>query len=186
MKALLILLFIGLLWVSCSEEKVEPYRGSDSYVYFLDGSKMQLGDSMYTYKGSGANLNVMVGNNSYKKRDTALYRVGLSGYISDQPRTFRLEQYVPGKEDENDAGAGVAEAGVNYVAFDDPEMLEHLVIPADSIAVNVPIVILTDPNSSSGDKVLYFRLVENENFKLPAVSTNTGLYRGRIRIRQNL
>ena len=185
MKTLLIVLFVGLLWVSCSEEVVEPYRGSDNYIHFLNGNKMHLSDAMYTYKGDGTNYEMLVGNNSYKKRDTALFRVSISGFISDQSRVIKLEQYVPATVFEEDGGAEAAVPGVNYVSFDDPEMQKHLIMPADSVAVNIPIIVLSDPNSTSGTKVLYFRLVENENFKIPAAATNLGLHKGRVRIKQN-
>ena len=43
-------------------------------------------------------------------------------------------------------------------------MDEHYTIPADSLVMNIP-VIITSP-SSSPRKVLNFRLVENEDFKV--------------------
>lgn len=174
MRVLIICLFVVVLGASCSEIELEPYKGTDSYIYFLSQSQMQLGNSMYTYNGTRS-------VNRNKKRDTLYFRVAVSGLMSSEDRPLKLEQYTI----EGETGVP-AEPGVNYIAFDDPDIQHLLVVPADSAEVNIPLIFTYD-DASAGQyfsRTLNFRLAENEHFKILAEGTNRGLFRGKVNMSQ--
>lgn len=173
MKTLIIVLLIGMVVVaSCSEEIVEPYTRTDDYVFFMSMSGITAQDSLYDYNRT---IYLPSGN---KTKDTVYLKIGVGGNYARGPRKVKLEQYTY-----NDPGyiAEEAIAGVDYIAFDDSVMDEHYTIPADSLVMNIP-VIITSP-SSSPRKVLNLRLVENENFKVLHRGTQElGISRVRIKI----
>ena len=56
--------------------------------------------------------------------------------------------------------------GVHYVAMNDPEMQNLLVIPANEVAVEVPIILLRDASLRKEEVRLCLELQETEDFKL--------------------
>lgn len=171
MKILLLLLFIGVIYTACTEENVEPFQRTDNYIFFVANNNVRALDSLYNY-------NNYVGVPSYNKtRDTVYFRIGVGGNLATGPRKFKLEQY-DGYGEETISQAAVA--GEDYIAFDDPLMVEHYTISADSLEMNIPIIITSTTYTT---KVLNFRLVENEEFKLFHKGNQTlGIHCGRIKI----
>ena len=116
MKKLLIALVIGLIGYACSEEKVGVYSLERDYIYFQYessrlGTTMNVADSVYLYYNSSS-----VSVNSSRQRDTFFFRVKVAGMARSVDRKINIEPYsflTNGREE--------AIAGVNYVAFDDPE-----------------------------------------------------------------
>lgn len=156
MKTLVIVLLISMVVaVSCSEEIVEPYTRTDNYVFFMSMSGITAIDSLYDY-----NRTISLPSGS-KTKDTVYLKIGVGGNYARGPRKVKLEQYT---YDDPSYVAEEAVAGVDYIAFDDPVMEEHYTIPADSLVMNIPII-LTSP-SSYPRKVLNFRLAENDDFKV--------------------
>ena len=178
MKTLLIVLFAGLFVIACTEEKPGFYRG-DNYISFTKaGTRLYAQDTIIT-------LNKSVGNETYtwsaKRIDTTYIRVKVIGNVSREDRPIKFEQYTI----EGNAAVD-AEPGVNYVAFDDPRVKDLMVLPADSVEVNIPIIVLFDPNSAGQyfSRVLNFRLVESEDFRLATKAHYMTPYRGRVTISQ--
>lgn len=173
MKTLLMTLIIGIVFIaSCSEEIVEPYTSSNDYIFFMKTSDMTAVDSFYNHSRT---VSLPSGQ---KTKDTLYFKVGVGGNFAKEPRKIKLEQYT---FDDISYIAEDAVPGVDYIAFDDPVMEEYYTIPADSLEMRIPIII-TSP-SSSPRKVLNFRLVENENFKVLHRGTQEmGIDRGRIKI----
>ena len=140
MKKLLIALVIGLIGYACSEEKVGVYSLERDYIYFQYessrlGTTMNIADSVYLYYNSSS-----VSVNSSRQRDTFFFRVKVAGMARSVDRKINIEPYsflTNGREE--------AIAGVNYVAFDDPEMEKCCVVPADSVSVNIPIIVTYNP-----------------------------------------
>ena len=170
MRALLLILVIGGFFVSCSEENVELYKRKDNYIFFVTTSKMWALDSLYRYASS-------VYVPSYNKtRDTVYFRVGVGGNWANGPRKIKLEQYAH----PDDPTIPDAVPGEDYVAFDDPVMEEHYTIPADSLEINIPVIITS---KTSSPKMLDFRLVDTDDFKVMYKGTKEmGNPAGRIRI----
>lgn len=168
MKKLFIIFVIGLMWGACSEEKVGVYSLTDDYIYmpyFQDiyGTMTAL-DSAYMFYNKTA-LNV----SSTQKRDTFYFRVLVAGLAKDIDRKIKIAPYtceVSGKEE--------AVEGVNYIAFDDPEMEKNLVVSADSLGVNVPIIVTYDPAIAGKSKsfIVAFKLIESEDFRVLGVNSN--------------
>ena len=63
---------------------------------------------------------------------------------------------------------------MNYVAFDDPEMEKCCVVPADSVSVNIPIIVTYNPAIAGSYKgfMLAFKLVDSEDFEIMATNSN--------------
>jgi hypothetical protein len=173
MKRLFIILVIGLIWGACTEEKVEVYSLTDEYIYIpynsnLYRADMRLSDSVYMFYNKSA-LSV----HSMQERDTFYFRVLVTGAAKKVDRKIKLESWeneVTGKE--------AAVPGVNYIAFDDPEMERNLILPADSVGVNIPIIVTYDPVIAGQWKsfVVTFKLAESEDFKV--LGTNSDITSG--------
>ena len=109
---------VAMMFASC-ENDLEPYSDPDCrlnfiyYDYFGDQMTTENIEESYdddSYSTSSYSF-VYAGN---PERDTLWFKVGVSGFLSDQPRSFALEQVaVPDTVDN-------AEPGVHYVAFNDP------------------------------------------------------------------
>lgn len=135
MKKLFIILVIGLIWGACTEEKVEVYSLVNDYIYIpynkdIYQADMRTTDSVYMFYNKNA-----LAVNSTQRRDTFYFRVLVAGLAQEVDRKIKLEPWVHevnGKES--------AIVGVNYIAFDDPEMEKNLILPADSLAVNIPLL----------------------------------------------
>lgn len=175
MRILFILLFISYLMGSCSEEKVEPFKRSESYLYFVKPEAgYQLRDSLYAcYSPTTVSPR--------KLKDTVYVRVGVMGDVLKEASAIKLEQYTE-KGDESLQ----ATPGVDYVAFDAPEFRESMVMPVDSAAVNIPVVFTYDAESAAdynkATKTLSIRLAETDRFKVLALGTNAGLYRIQLKV----
>ena len=169
MKKLLIALVIGLIGYACSEEKVGVYSLERDYIYFQYessrlGTTMNVADSVYLYYNSSS-----VSVNSSRQRDTFFFRVKVAGMARSVDRKINIEPYsflTNGREE--------AIAGVNYVAFDDPEMEKCCVVPADSVSVNIPIIVTYNPAIAGSYKgfMLAFKLVDSDDFEIMATNPN--------------
>ena len=173
MKAFIIVFLIGMVVVaSCSEELVEPYERTESYIFFMRMSGMTAVDSLYDYNTT---INLPSGS---KTKDTVYFKVGVGGNYGKGPRKITLKQYT---YEDMSYVAEEAVPGVDYIAFDDPVMEEYYTIPADSLEMRIPIII-TSPTTYPR-KVLNFKLVENEDFKVLHKGTQElGISAGRIKI----
>lgn len=139
MKNLLTIAMIwaaGLLWHSCSEEKPGFYEGPDG-ITFYDADKNNLADPYPNKSGllwSGA------------ERDTVYFKLIVYGEPSTKERRFALKQSAYTVEDSVNfyKEYAVAQAGINYVSFDDPEMEQYYIVPKDSSSIMVPVILLYD------------------------------------------
>lgn len=152
-----LILILGCVWgaIACSHEKPEFYKGGN-YIQFWVGEP----DASIGYVVTPKNYPRINSNQLY---DTAWLRVQVVGEISPRDRRIKFEQY-----DQEDAYYTQAVAGVNYVPFDDPELQKYMVIPADSSAVNIPVVVKYDVNTKASIN-LYLRLLPTEDFELGQV-----------------
>lgn len=108
---------------------------------------------------------------STKLRDTLYFRLMVYGQKSTKDRYFSLKQSTLSHVDSvsyvNDSTA-VAVEGINFVAFDDPEMQKYCVIHPDSSSVYIPIIMTYDPNTAGERQnfCLYFEIVPNEEISV--------------------
>lgn len=91
-------------------------------------------------------------------RDTVFVEILTMGYPADADRPFVLEQTNAGQP-------GAAIAGKHFVAFDDPEMLEHLKIPKGSVRKSFPLIVLRDPSLELEEVRIELKIGENEYFR---------------------
>lgn len=173
MKKLLIIFVVALFVGACQEEEVGVFSLEDAYVYITyEGNNMQMGmtpDSTYYFYNMSS---LMV--NSTQTRDTFMLRLKIAGTTKNVDRQIRLRPW-----NFEIAGRQVAVPGVNYVAFDAPEMEDALVLPADSTTVSVPIIVMFDSATAEASTtystgfVLPFELSESEDLKV--LGTNSDI-----------
>lgn len=173
MKKILIVLFIGLIWGACSEEKVWEYSSEEDYIYIpYESSAYSMGMAMdstwYFYNMSSLTVN------STQTRDTFMLHLKIAGTPKSVDRQIRLQPW-----DFEVTGKQVAVAGVNNVAFDDPEMEKALVLPADSASIHVPIIVMYDQATADATTayssyfIVPFELVDSEG--LNVMGTNSDI-----------
>lgn len=99
--------------------------------------------------------------------DTLWMDFETSGYVTDYPRTVRLEQITV--EGDN------AEAGSHYVAFDDTAVKDLYIIPANQSKAKIPLIVKRDPTLKEKAYTLKIKIGENEYFKpgFPELQTRT-------------
>lgn len=92
-----------------------------------------------------------------KVLDTVWLEVETMGYVVDRDRPFKLEQV-------NKGDGAQAVAGVHYMAFDDPLVIDHYKIPAGKNEARFPIVLKRDTSLQTKEVTLCLRIGHNENF----------------------
>ena len=91
------------------------------------------------------------------KQDTVWVEVESMGFVADADRAITIEQV-------DSTGVDNAVAGKHYVAFNDPQIAKHYVMPARKARTRLPIVMLRDASLKTSTVVLKYRIKENENF----------------------
>ena len=126
--------FISVLaFVACQENEISTFDNESSLFFFRDiynnNSKgtPQLDSTSYSFFLAGS---IQV--------DTVWLDVLLTGSPSAQDRPFRIVQSNVGEP-------GAAVAGTHYVAFDDPEMVKRMVMPANKVSVALPVIMTRTP-----------------------------------------
>lgn len=177
MKQLMMMFFVVVCLgvIACHEEDAGYYTG-ENYIQFYSTYPNASSDITSVWIGTTqAGIGYSwphVGPN--KNRDTVYYRLQAVGELSDKVREVRFEQYFEVGDELQ------AEPGVDYVPFDDPELLKHYVLLPDSAFVNVPVVFLYNENKTT-DKTdnkplfLYFRLVVTDDFQLGSPHFQNGV-----------
>lgn len=92
-------------------------------------------------------------------KDTVRIEILTMGFPSAEDRPFLLEQTNVGKP-------GAAVPGKHYMAFDTPEMLKELVMPAGAVRKSFPLVILYDPSLDLEEVRLELKIKANDAFKV--------------------
>ena len=62
-----------------------------------------------------------------------------------------------------------AVADKHFVAFDSEEAKKLMVVPANEVSANIPIILLRDPSLKANEYYLTLQLVENDEFKIGGV-----------------
>lgn len=151
MKWINIMLIICMAGVfgSCEKQESEKFEG-DACLYFYRGSR-----------GTGQQDSI---RHSFflipegQERDTILVDVRTMGFPADFNRPVKIVQTNAGE-------AGAAVAGVHYIGFDDAVLKEAMIIPANAVKMNLPVIVLHDPSLNTGKVRLEMAVVENEYFK---------------------
>ena len=90
------------------------------------------------------------------QKDTVWIKLHTIGFASDANRPFELEQVLTGEND--------AQAGVQYVAFDNPEVQKYYYIPAGQATARVPVIVLRDASLKQKQYMLKFKIKPNREF----------------------
>ena len=145
--------FISVLaFVACQENEISTFDNESSLFFFRDiynnNSKgtPQLDSTSYSFFLAGS---IQI--------DTVWLDVLLTGSPSDQDRPFRIVQSNVGEP-------GGAVAGTHYVAFDDPEMVKRMVMPANKVSVALPVIMTRTPQMDTEEYRLDMEILPNEYF----------------------
>lgn len=142
---LIFLLVVGT--ISCKENSALEYE-NDPALYFENTTYGQRDSIAHTFFIQPDD----------QMRDTVFIEILTMGYPTDSDRPFILEQTNAGQP-------GSAIAGKHFVAFDDPEMLEHLKIPKGSVRKSFPLIVLRDPSLELEEVRIELKIGENEYFR---------------------
>lgn len=156
MKILLGLLLIALCAIACNQE---------NYLLYESESRLQFGGTVEDlYKNEAAqrgdtliNFTFIYSDESVVE-DTVWFHLHTQGNLSDMPRPFCLEQVQI-------EGVANAVPDVHYKSFDNPEVKNLYVIPANAAYLKVPIIVKRDVSLSDTTVVLHFKVVANEYFQ---------------------
>jgi hypothetical protein len=146
----LIILFAALL-TSCREEQLPVYQNDPGLYFFREsysGANVQRDSLSFTFFAK----QIPAGEQFVQYID-----IRTVGFPENRDRKFKLIQ-------SNVEDADAATPGVHYIAFDDPLMEQHLVIPANTIEYKIPVFFLNDPSLSTKKVRLKIEIGENENF----------------------
>ena len=148
---ILVLIFTGSL-VACSETDLPLYKGTD-YVRFYN-LESNISVEKITKPTEPSYISSL---NASNPSLVVKYKVQLIGNTSKKDRKVKFEQFFPEGEENQ------AVSGVNFVPFDDPEMAEQMIIPADSIWAYIPVKLTYDPAKGYSTYKLNFRIVDSED-----------------------
>ena len=170
MKKLFIVLEVGLMLAACTREEVDVFSLEDNYIYFpydngtTLATSMVPGDSIY-YFYNKSSLTVK----SAQQRDTFYFEVRAAGLAKSVDRQIKI---VPWSCEVS--GFTEAVEGVNYVPFDDPEMVKNLVLPADSVQVKIPVIVTYDPSIAGTAKsfIVGLKLIDSGDLRVMGTNFN--------------
>ncbi len=140
---------VVLLAAACSQHDALMYE-SDPQVCFYRG------DDGYGQQDSILHSFFLVSDT--QDRDTVWVELALIGFPADEPRAVNIVQT-------NKDAADAAVAGTHYVALDDPEVVNQIVIGAGQAVTKIPIILLRDISLKTGKKRLELTVEANTYFK---------------------
>ena len=143
----ILLVFLALAATGCSKAEELLYN---------DIARVQLSDT-------SAISSTFVYELPSVSRDTVYVPVNTIGDLSNTDRPVKLVQV-------SEAGVvDAAVAGVHYLSFDDPSIQSLMVVKANSVRAQIPVVLLRDPSLKEKTVRLRLELVANEQFGLGEV-----------------
>lgn len=163
-RILITMLCSVCLWCACTKEEVPSiYTGPDGVNFYYDQAGPYDSDPY-------PNSNKQGSLNSSKLRDTLWFKILVLGNPCNKDRKFTLKQSALSALDSVGYYTGhtpqvkVAEAGVNYVPFDDPEIEKYCVIPAGAADVMVPVIMIYNPAIAGKSETfrIHFEFVETD------------------------
>lgn len=144
------ILGVILLTAACSRHDALMF-GSDSQVSFFRG------DDGYGQQDSILH-SFFLESDDTQERDTVWVELALVGFPADEARPVKIVQT-------NKDAADAAVAGTHYVALEDPEVANQVVIGAGQSVTRIPVILLRDVALKTGKKRLELTIEENEYFK---------------------
>ena len=144
-KFLILWMLSSVLLAAC-DEVLTPYNVDTCWLGFdMENSADTLVYRTFIYSGPQA------------ETDTVWIPLKTIGKVVDYDRPVKLVQ-LPVED-------SCAVAGKHFVAFDDPEMLEHLKIPKGSVRKSFPLIVLRDPSLELEEVRIELKIGENEYFR---------------------
>lgn len=149
----IMIVFIGVSSWSCSE-KFDIYNSDVDRLGFYYGTtynNQEITDSVQQKTFAFYPSTVVT--------ETVWLEVHTMGYVYDHDRILELEQV-------DISGVKNAVSGVHYVAFNDPEVSKHYVIPAGQIKAKIPVILKREASLKNEQVTLKIKIKTNENFDI--------------------
>ena len=148
----ILVLLLVVTSIGCKENTALEYENAPA-LYF----KYSKNDSEADYQRDSIAHTFFI-QPSDQMRDTIIIQILTMGFPTTEDRPFVLEQINVGQP-------GAAVAGKHFVAFDDAEMIEHLMIPKGTVGKKFPLIVLRDPSLELEEVRLELKIGENQYFK---------------------
>lgn len=147
-KSFLAIFTFLIFTAGCVENKMLEYE-DDPAIYFFRGNESEQRDSI-------KHSFFLTGN--FSGQDTIWVRVNATSKIQPVDRPISIVQ-------KNIGEPGAAIPGVHYVAFDDPNIKDKMVIPANRVYGSFPVVINRHPDLDLDVLRIEMEVAENEYFR---------------------
>lgn len=134
------------------EKNIEPYNYMNGLNFLYDNEIDSIRNFSFVYGPSN------------KSVDTVWVKVETIGRLSEANRDITFEQIQTNGTN--------AVPGTHYVAFDDPAVKSHYIVPGGASTVNVPVILKRDVTLKNTSVELCFRIVKNDYFKVNNPSRN--------------
>lgn len=145
MKYLLFLLII--LMISCKKDDIDFFSGEDGVAFYVNTGEGEADSLSYSFAFS----------RQERQRDTVYLKMRVLGAAAGRPRKVTVQ-----------AGAGsTARAGIDYI-------LPEVTIPADSLTVRYPVILLNSPEMVSRSFRLFVEVVDSDDLKVGAIGREIG------------
>lgn len=153
LKYIWMLAAVVFLLAGC-EEKVTLLYENEPALYFFKGT-----DYTNNFKQGDSLIYSFYTKELGRVRDTVYLNIRTMGLPAEAPRAVSLVQANTGNRTD-------AIAGIHYVAFDDPEVKDLMVIPANAVMADIPVILLRDKSMKSFEFRLNLEIRENDYFKV--------------------
>ena len=133
-------------------------RNSLNFDVELDDETNEAVEKNYSFIYSGEDIH----------KDTLWFKVNTQGFLTDNNRSFELQQI--------NSGETISDAipGIHYIAFDNAELQsKYYYIPANTNTQKFPVIVIRDASLKNEDVALYFQLKPNDNFDQGIIAYRT-------------
>lgn len=152
---ILLLVIVPALFMSCEQTEVQPYDGQP-YATIFDP------DGWYTGELQSYNRNFIYMDPN-KETDTVWVKVAIKAGLPVKDYHISFRQYKDSISGMALLSLPDATPGVQYKAFDDPELKDKYVIHKGLMLDSVPVILLRDPSLKKTGYRITFRMANSED-----------------------
>ena len=149
LKNIALFTFLLCIVAGCVENKMMEYEDAPAIYFHWSSERDEQRDSIKHSFFLSKNL----------MQDTVWVRINVMGKTAPVDRPIAVVQT-------NANSANAAIAGTHYLSFDSPGIKEKMVIPANSVKTNIPIVFLRHSSLELQEVRLELEVAENDYFRL--------------------
>ena len=148
MKSTYILLLLAVSAAACRNEHTFPYQDVARLQFGINNEGLQDTVKYFSFYYEEDAL----------ERDTIYFNIFAMGGITDQDRSYSLEQVMLEGEEN-------AVEGIHYMSFADPALKNLYIIKAGEVRASVPVILLRDASLKDKSVKLQFRIKADARFQ---------------------